>query len=161
MVLFNPHALRAALPPGRRVLGLDPGSKTVGLALSDASLTLASPYRGLARRKMGAMLEEFSAIVRAEEISALVCGLPLGLDGSFGPAARAAQDWAGDLAERLALPACLWDERLSSSAVNRFLITEMDLTRKRRAEVVDKVAAAYMLQGWLDATQAAEKRSAD
>lgn len=152
MALFNPHALRAALTPGHRVLGIDPGSKTIGLATSDRTLTLASPFRGLRKRKMGELMHDFAVIVREEEIGAIVCGLPLSLDGSFGPAARAAQDWITDLSTRLSLPACTWDERLSSSAVNRFLIKEMDLSRQTRAEVVDKVAASYMLQGWLDAT---------
>jgi putative Holliday junction resolvase len=152
MALFNPRDLRAALKPGRRVLGLDPGARVIGLALSDTLLMLASPYRSLPRRKLGDFTREMEAIVRKEEVGGLVCGLPLGLDGSFGPAARAARDWADELATRLDLPLCLWDERLSSSAVNRVLIRDADMTRKRRAEVVDKMAAAYMLQGWLDAT---------
>ncbi|CAI9120620.1 Holliday junction resolvase RuvX [Brytella acorum] len=153
MPLFNPHTLRASIPPGARVLGLDPGSKTIGLALTDVSLTLASPYLGIPRRKLGEVAKTLADIVRKNDIAALVAGLPLSLDGSFGPAARAAQDWMTDLSDRLSLPAALWDERLSSSAVNRFLIQEADMTRKRRAEVVDKMAAAYMLQAWLDATR--------
>ena len=100
------------------------------------------------------MIPQFQALCQKHEIGGLVVGLPLSLDGSFGPAARAASDWASDISDRLGLPACLWDERLSSSAVNRFLVQEADMTRKRRGEVVDKMAAAYMLQGWLDATAA-------
>ncbi|AQS87314.1 Holliday junction resolvase YqgF [Neoasaia chiangmaiensis NBRC 101099] len=152
MPLFNPHELRRAIPAGKRVLGLDPGSKTIGLALTDVSLMLASPYRSIPRKKLGDVATTLAAIVEKEEIGALIAGLPLSLDGSFGPAARAAQDWLTELATRLHLPACTWDERLSSSAVNRFLIQDADMTRKRRAEVVDKMAASYMLQGWLDAT---------
>ncbi|GAB6854581.1 Holliday junction resolvase RuvX [Asaia astilbis] len=152
MSLFNPYALRDALPPGSRLLGLDPGKKTIGIALSDVTLMLASPYQSLKRGKFGETAQELAKIAHKEGIGGLICGLPLSLDGSFGPAARSAQDWMTELSERLELPACCWDERLSSSAVNRFLIQEADMTRKRRAEVVDKMAAAYTLQSWLDAT---------
>ncbi|GBR07754.1 Holliday junction resolvase RuvX [Asaia siamensis] len=152
MSLFNPYALREAFPPGLRLLGIDPGQKTIGLALSDVTLMLASPYKSLKRGKFGETAQEVAKIVQREGIGGLICGLPLSLDGSFGPAARAAQDWMTELSNRLDLPACCWDERLSSSAVNRFLIQEADMTRKRRAEVVDKMAAAYTLQSWLDAT---------
>lgn len=152
MSLFNPYALRDALPPGSRLLGLDPGKKTIGIALSDVTLMLASPYKSLKRGKFGETAQELAKIAHKEGIGGLICGLPLSLDGSFGPAARSAQDWMTELSERLEIPACCWDERLSSSAVNRFLIQEADMTRKRRAEVVDKMAAAYTLQSWLDAT---------
>lgn len=152
MTLFNPHDLRNHLPAAHSVLGLDPGSKQIGVALSDTVLMLASPLTILMRQKMKQMVPVFQELCKKHEIGALVVGLPLSLDGSFGPAARAASDWANDLSERLNLPACLWDERLSSSAVNRFLVQEADMTRKRRGEVVDKMAAAYMLQGWIDAT---------
>lgn len=137
------------------MLGLDPGSKTIGVALTDVSLMLASPFSALKRRKLGENAQELRQIMQQEEVGGLVVGLPLSLDGSFGPAARAASDWATALAERLDLPACVWDERLSSTAVNRFLIQEADMTRGRRAKVVDRMAAAYMLQGWLDATSPA------
>ena len=152
MTLFNPHDLRNHLPAAHSVLGLDPGSKQIGVALSDTALMLASPLTVLMRQKMKQIVPAFQELCKKHEIGALVIGLPLSLDGSFGPAARAASDWANDLSERLNLPACLWDERLSSSAVNRFLVQEADMTRKRRGEVVDKMAAAYMLQGWIDAT---------
>ncbi len=152
MTLFNPHDLRNHLPAAHSVLGLDPGSKQIGVALSDTALMLASPLTVLMRQKMKQIVPAFQELCKKHEIGALVVGLPLSLDGSFGPAARAASDWANDLSERLNLPACLWDERLSSSAVNRFLVQEADMTRKRRGEVVDKMAAAYMLQGWIDAT---------
>lgn len=153
MSLFNPYKLRATLGRHQRVLGIDPGSVSVGLALSDVSLMLASPYRVIKRQKLGQMVAEISAIVAEEGVGALICGLPLSMSGEKGPAAQAAEDWLRDLSIRLNLPACCWDERLSSSAVNRFLIEEADMTRKRRAAVVDKMAASYMLQGWLDATR--------
>ncbi|TPW34658.1 Holliday junction resolvase RuvX [Oecophyllibacter saccharovorans] len=152
MTLFNPKELRALLKPADRVLGLDPGSRQIGVALSDVSLMLASPLTVLKRGKMAVNVKELAALCTQFQIGALVVGLPMSLDGSFGPAARAASDWAKDISDRLECPAAMWDERLSSSAVNRFLIQEADMTRKRRHEVVDKMAAAYTLQGWLDAT---------
>ncbi len=157
MPLFNLSDLRAALPRDSRILGLDPGARTIGLALSDVSLMLASPYAQIARAKLSANAREIAALARREGAGALVVGLPLSLDGSFGPAAQAARDWTRDLSALTGLPAALWDERLSSSAVNRFLIDEADMTRKRRAAVVDQMAAAYMLQGALDASAPASK----
>ncbi len=153
MALFNMPQLRAALPPGSRLLGFDLGTRTIGLALSDVSLMLASPYATLKRGRMAATAAEIAAIVAREGVGGLVGGLPLSLDGSFGPAAQAARDWMRSLSEMTALPAALWDERLSSSAVNRMLIGDLDMTRQRRAAVVDKLAAAYILQAALDASR--------
>ncbi|MCQ4158737.1 Holliday junction resolvase RuvX [Roseomonas sp. GC11] len=150
MPIFNLSELRATLSPGQRLIGLDPGKKIIGVALSDVTLMLASPYRGLPRGKLAANAAEILAIARREGAGGLVVGLPLGLDGSFGPAAQAAKDWAKALSEATALPAALWDERLSSAAVNRMLIEEADLTRAKRAKAVDAAAAAYMLQAALD-----------
>lgn len=152
MALLNMTDLRAGLPRGRRLIGIDPGAKTIGLALSDVLLMLASPYDTLKRGKLSVNAREIAAIAARHEAGGLVCGLPLSLDGSLGPAAQAIRDWAGALSEQTALPVCLWDERLSSSAVNRMLIGEMDMTRAKRAEIVDKLAAAYILQAALDAS---------
>lgn len=152
MPIINLSELRAALSPGQRLIGLDPGKKIIGVALTDVTLMLASPYRGLARGKLAANAAEIGAIARREGAGGLVVGLPLGLDGSFGPAAQAAKDWTRALSEATGLPAALWDERLSSSAVNRMLIQEADLTRAKRAKAVDAAAAAYMLQAALDAS---------
>lgn len=153
MPLFNLAALRAALPAGRRLLGLDPGARQIGVALSDPSLTMAFPHATLRRGKLAANAAEVAAIAAREGAGGLVCGLPLSMDGSFGPAAQAAKDWALALSAACGLPAALWDERLSSAAVNRMLVSEADLTRARRAAVVDRAAAAWMLQGALDATR--------
>ncbi|MBE9606038.1 Holliday junction resolvase RuvX [Acetobacteraceae bacterium H6797] len=161
MPLFNLTDLRAALPRHHRLLGLDPGKKQIGVAVTDVLLMLASPHSVLKRAKLGANAAEINAIARKLEVGGLVVGLPLGLDGSFGPAAQAAKDWAMAISEATGLPAALWDERLSSSAVNRMLIQEADLTRARRAEVVDAAAAAYMLQGALDATRPQEDEGED
>lgn len=153
MTLFNLTDLRAALPRGQRLIGLDPGSKLIGVALSDVLLMLASPYGSLKRGKLRANAAEVAAIAGRQGAGGLVVGLPLGMDGSFGPAAQAAKDWATALGEAAGLPVALWDERLSSMAVNRMLIGEADLTRTRRAAAVDAAAAAYTLQAALDATR--------
>ena len=153
MPLFNMTALRARLDRGQRLLGLDPGSKTIGIALSDVTLLLATPYGSLKRGKMAANATEISRIARREGAFGLVVGLPLSMDGQSGPAAQAARDWTHALSEATGLPAALWDERLSSAAVNRFLVDEADMTRSRRAEVVDRMAAAYLLQAALDASR--------
>ncbi len=153
MALFNLRELRALLGRDQRLIGLDPGSKTIGVALSDVRLMLASPYGSLKRGKLKANALEIAAIARKEGAGGLVVGLPLSMDGTAGPAAQAARDWTLALSEATGLPAALWDERLSSAAVNRFLIGEADLTRKRRAEAVDRAAAAWMLQGALDASE--------
>ncbi|MCC7348897.1 MAG: Holliday junction resolvase RuvX [Variibacter sp.] len=153
MAVFNLTELRAALPRGARLIGLDPGAKLVGLALSDVTLVLASPYGVLKRAKLGANAAEVAAIARKEGAGGLVVGLPLGMDGSFGPAAQAAKDWGRALAEAAGLPVAFWDERLSSAAVNRAMI-EADLSRAKRAERVDAAAAAWMLQAALEASAA-------
>ncbi|WP_270938155.1 Holliday junction resolvase RuvX [Falsiroseomonas oryzae] len=145
--------LRAALPRHARLIGLDPGARTIGIALSDVTLTLASPYGSLRRGKLAANAAEVAAIARKEGAGGLVVGLPLGLDGSFGPAAQAAKDFGRALAEAAGLPVAFWDERLSTAAVQRAMI-EADLTRAKRAKAVDAAAAAYMLQAALDATRA-------
>ena len=154
MPLFNMPQLRSTLPREARLLGLDPGSRTIGLALSDVSLVLASPYGSLRRTKLSVNAEEIVRIARKEGAAGLVCGLPLSMDGSFGPAAQRARDWLLALTDVTGLPGALWDERLSSSAVNRMLISDLDMTRNRRAAVVDKLAAAYILQAALDASAA-------
>jgi putative Holliday junction resolvase len=153
MPLFNMTDLRAGLAPGQRLIGLDPGSRSIGVALSDVGLLLASPYGSLRRGRLATNAAELAAIARREGAGGLVVGLPLAMDGSAGPAAQAARDWAHALSAATRLPAALWDERLSSAAVNRFLIAEADLSRARRAGVVDRMAAAYLLQAALDASR--------
>ncbi len=150
MPLFNMTDLRALLLPGQRLLGIDPGAKSIGLALSDVTLMLATPHSTLKRDKLKANAASIARIAQKEGVGGLVIGLPLSMDGTAGPAAQAARDWTHAMSLETGLPAALWDERLSSSAVNRFLIQEADMTRKRRAEVVDRMAAAYMLQAALN-----------
>jgi putative Holliday junction resolvase len=155
MTLFNMTELRAGLAPGQRLIGLDLGSRIIGVALSDVSLLLATPYGEVRRDKLAGNAARIRSIARREGAGGLVVGLPLSMDGSAGPAAQAARDWTHAITQATGLPAALWDERLSSAAVNRFLIEEADMTRRRRGEVVDRMAASYLLQAALDASRPA------
>ncbi len=145
-------ALRQSLGHEQRLIGLDPGSRVIGVALSDVGLRLGSPYGQLRRGRLRDNAAEILAIARKEGAGGLVVGMPLSMDGSLGPAAQAARDWTLALSEVTGLPAALWDERLSSAAVNRLLVAEADLSRRKRAASVDRMAAAWMLQGALDAS---------
>jgi putative Holliday junction resolvase len=150
MALFNLKDLRGGLQKNQRLLGIDPGRRVIGVALSDVGLRLASPYGSLKRGKLARNAEEIAAIARREGAFGMVVGLPVSMDGTIGPAAQGARDWALALSEATGLPGAMWDERLSSAAVNRFLISAADVSRKRREAVVDQMAAAYLLQGALD-----------
>jgi putative Holliday junction resolvase len=153
MPLLALPALRALLTKDQRLIGIDPGSKTIGVALSDVRLILASPFGAIRRGKLKANAAEILAIARKENAGGLVVGLPLSMDGTSGPAAQAARDWALALSEATGLSAALFDERLSSAAANRFLISEADVSRRKRADSVDRLAASWMLQAALDASQ--------
>ncbi len=152
-------ALAGRLAKGERLLGLDVGSKTIGLALSDRGLTVASPLETLRRGKLADDVAALSDLCAARAVGGLVVGLPVNMDGSEGPRCQSVRQFAANLADRgLDLPVAFWDERLSTAAVERLLIAEADMTRKRRAQVVDKMAAAYILQGALDALAAQRHR---
>lgn len=153
MPLLTLPALRTCLTKDQRLIGIDPGSKTIGLALSDVRLTLASPFGSLKRGKLKANAAEILALARRENAGGLIVGLPLSMDGTHGPAAQGASDWALALSEATGLPAALFDERLSSAAANRFLISEANVSRRKRAESVDRLAASWMLQAALDASR--------
>ena len=146
-----------SLTPGARLLGIDLGEKTIGLALSDTLLTVATPMETLKRGKFTADAAKIEEIVTTHGIGGMVLGLPLNMDGSAGPAAQAARAFGRNLANRFALPIVLWDERLSTAAVTRTLL-DADASRKRRSEVVDKMAAAYILQGALERLRAMRPR---
>ena len=144
------------LGAGRRLLGLDLGEKTIGLAISDSALRVASPLETIRRGKFTRDAAALKRLCAERDVGGLVLGLPVNMDGSEGPRARSVRQFAANLEEiaGLALPIALWDERLSTAAVERFLVEQADMTRKRRGEVVDKMAAAYILQGALDALAA-------
>ncbi len=150
MPLVALDALPALLAPEARLLGLDVGKKTVGLALSDVRRTVASPMETIARTKLAADIERIRAIVTKQAVGGLVAGLPVSMDGTEGPRCQSVRQFAADLAKAIDLPLAFYDERLSTAAVERLLIDEADMSRKRRDEVIDKMAAAYILQGALD-----------
>jgi putative Holliday junction resolvase len=135
--------------PTGPLLGLDLGTKTIGVALCDAGRRIASPLALIERRKFTVDADALLAAATAHSATGLVVGLPLNMDGSEGPRAQATRAFLRNLAPRHSLPVLLWDERLSTAAVTRTLI-EADRSRKRRAKLVDKMAAAYILQGALD-----------
>jgi putative Holliday junction resolvase len=142
----------AALPPQGALLGLDPGEKRIGAAVSDAGRLIASSLATITRKKFSLDAEAILKLYDARQCAGFVIGLPLNMDGSAGPSAQAARAFARNLLGVRDAPLLLWDERLSTAAVTRTLIAG-DASRRRRGEVVDKMAAAYMLQGALDAMQ--------
>jgi putative Holliday junction resolvase len=141
--------LKAAHKPGMRLLGIDPGSKTLGLALSDGLLTVASPLRTLARGKFAADAAQLAKIVASQGVFGFVIGLPLNMDGSEGPRAQSARALMRNLAQFIDLPMAFWDERLTTAAAERALL-EADMSRRKRDERIDAVAASLILQGALD-----------
>ena len=141
-----------ALPPGS-LLGLDLGTKTIGVAVSDPSGLIASPLELIRRTKFTEEAERLFAIMAKRQAVGIVIGLPVNMDGTEGPRAQSARAFGRNLLRLRELDIAFWDERLSSSAVNKFLIGQ-DMTRARRAEVVDKTAAAWILQGALDRLRA-------
>jgi putative Holliday junction resolvase len=149
MGLIILDALPSALRPRQRLLGLDLGEKTIGLALSDTTLSIATPMQTLKRGKFSNDAAILSALIREQDIGALVIGLPLNMDGSEGPSAQSARAFARNFSKVFDIPIVLMDERLSTAAVTRTLI-EADASRARRKELVDKMAAAYILQAVLD-----------
>ena len=142
--------LRSKLATGQRLLGLDIGSKTIGLALSDITLTIATPMETIRRTKFKVDVERLRAIVDDQKIGGFILGWPVNMDGSEGPRCQSTMAFSRNLSEKIDLPQALWDERLSTSAVERTLI-EADRSRARRKQLVDKMAAAYILQGALHA----------
>ncbi len=148
---MNIKEFKSQLPLRKAILGIDYGSKRMGLAVSDLSRTIATSYKILYRRTIEVDLTDLKSVIVEKEIGAIVMGLPLQMNGAEGEIAAEVRKFAAVLEENFALPILLWDERLSSSAVENFLIKEVDLSRKKRAKVLDASAAAYILQGALDA----------
>ena len=149
MICADVSEFAAALPDAGRLAGLDAGTRTVGLATCDAGWSFASPHSTIARTKFGADLAQLRAFIATERIKGLVLGLPLNMDGSDSSRTQSVRQLAKNLAV-LDMPLMFWDERWSTQAVERAMIAE-DLSRKTRAERVDRLAAAYILQGAIDA----------
>ena len=139
----------AALPPSGKLLGLDLGTKTIGVAISDGMRYSATPLETIKRSKFTADAARLLDLIAENAAVGIVLGLPLNMDGSEGPRVQSTRAFARSLAQKTDLPLVFWDERLSTSAVTRMLI-EADTRRDKRAEVVDKLAASYILQGFLD-----------
>lgn len=150
MLIDSAADFAAALPARSRLLGLDVGDTTIGLALSDTSRLIATPHTTIERKKFSKDMDALKAIIAGQGVGGLVIGLPVNMDGSAGPRAQSTRTFVSNLAKHIGLPLLLWDERLSTMAVERMMVEEADLSRKRRAELVDKLAASYMLQGFLD-----------
>ena len=153
MALYNLPEFLSVLPPGARLLGLDPGAKRIGVALSDVNRVVASPYATLVRAKMKQNTAEIAAIVAQEGVCGLVVGLPLDGEQKLGPRAQAARDWAHGISAMLNLPVAMVDESFSTAETHERLIAA-GVSRARRAEIVDKLAAAEILQRALDTMRA-------
>ena len=140
---------REAVPQGGRLVGLDVGSKTIGVALCDAGWSFATPAELIRRTRFNADLERIKAVIAVQRVVGIVIGLPLNLDGSESPRTQSTRAFARNV-EPLGLPVLLWDERWSTQAVERAMI-DADVSRAKRADAIDKMAAAYILQGAIDA----------
>jgi putative Holliday junction resolvase len=149
MPIRNPSDLKSLIKKGERLLGLDVGTKTVGMALSDTRLIVATPLDTIRRTRFRDDVKRLQAEIDRHGVGGIVVGLPLSLDGSEGPRAQSVRQFAQNLLAHRDLPLAFWDERLSTAAVERQMIAA-DLSRKRRGEIIDRVAAAYILQGLLD-----------
>ena len=148
-ILENPKTLPQFIVSGQKLMGLDLGTKTIGLAVSDTTFKIATPLETIKRSKFTKDTKALRAFEETHNIGALVIGLPLNMDGSEGPRVQASRAFARNLLLQKDQPIVFWDERLSTSAVTRTLI-DADMSRAKRANVVDKMAAAYILQGVLD-----------
>jgi putative Holliday junction resolvase len=149
MPLCNPAELKPLLAAGTRLLGLDVGTKTIGMALSDSTHIIATPLDTIRRTRFRDDLKRMLDEIARRQVGGIVIGLPLALDGSDSPRTQGVRQFAKNLMAHTPLPVAFWDERLSTAAVERGMIAA-DLSRRRRAELIDKAAAAYILQGLLD-----------
>lgn len=149
MICNDVEAFAVALPPVTALAGLDLGERTIGVAVSDRLRTVATPLETIRRRKFSDDARRLLAIVEDREIGGILLGLPRNMDGTEGPRCQSTRAFARNLARLTDLPIGFWDERLSTVAAEKALL-EADTTRKRRAEVIDHVAAGYILQGALD-----------
>ena len=150
MPIIEPLNFKKLLIKDKRVLGLDLGSKTIGLAISDSNLVVSSPLITIHRKKFTIDAEILITLINERMVGGLVLGLPVNMDGSEGPRAQSTRQFAQNLIEKIDIPIVFWDERLSSAEVERILINEIDMSRKRRQQVIDKMAAGVILQGFLD-----------
>lgn len=151
MIYETAEDLFRALPMGHRLVGVDVGKKTLGLAISNSELTIASPLMTIRRKKLSLDLIELKNQIDQYKAGGLILGLPVSMDGTEGPACQSVRQFARNAVEAIDIGLAFWDERLSTAAIQRLLVDEADMSRRRRADVVDKMAAAYILQGAIDA----------
>lgn len=149
MIVTDPSELQVLLKKGDRLFGLDLGEKTIGIAMSDILLTVATPLETLPRRKFTTDADALITLIKKHGVGGLVVGLPLNMNGTEGPSAQSARAFVRNFLAKHDLPVLFWDERLSTAAVTRTLI-EADVSRAKRKDVVDKMAASFILQGVLD-----------
>lgn len=157
MAICTLDEIKTLLPAGARLLGLDLGAKTIGMAISDPGFTVASPVGTIRRAKFTKDFETLSATIAERKVGGLIIGLPMNMDGSEGPRCQSTRQFAANFLERMDIPICFWDERLSTAAVERAMIGA-DLSRAKRKRSVDTAAAAYILQGALDTLSYAASR---
>jgi len=150
MIFQSLSELIKFLPKKSRLLGLDVGRKTIGLAVSDSDMKIATTVGTIRRSKFTKDVKNLDAIITERQVTGLVLGLPISMDGSEGPACQSVRQFAVNLDNIVEIGITFWDERLSTSAVERLLTKEADLSRNRRSEIIDTMAAAYILQGALD-----------
>jgi putative Holliday junction resolvase len=151
MTIFSLQEVKSSLKRDQRLLGLDLGSKTIGIAMSDTLLSIASPVETIRRSKFSKDANRLLELIDEHNVGGLILGMPYNMDGTEGPRCQSTRDFAINFQNLRDLPIGIWDERLSTSAVERMLVGDVDMTRNRRSEVIDKLAATYILQGALDA----------
>jgi len=154
--MSNPHSFKhisemvSHLPDGTRLLGLDVGSKTIGLAISDSKFKVAAGIDTIRRTQFNRDAEKLNDIIKDRFVGGLVIGLPISMNGHEGPACQSVRQFGANIINIININITFWDERLSTSAVQRFLTDDADVTRNRRSKIVDKLAATYILQGAMD-----------
>ncbi len=149
MILATAHELSALLKPNMRLMGLDVGEKTIGIALSDVSRMIASPLETIERKTFTKDMERLAQLLDMHRVGGVIIGYPINMNGTEGPRCQSIRQFARNVAEKHPVPLLLWDERMSTMAVERTMI-EAGMTRQRRDQIVDKLAASYILQGFLD-----------
>jgi putative Holliday junction resolvase len=150
MPLIEPNEMTIKIVPQARLIGLDLGTKTIGLAVSDSAYAVASPLQTIRRTKFTADAKQLLEIITEKNVGGIVLGLPRNMDGTEGPRAQSTRAFAQNMIGKTDLPIAFWDERLTTAEAERVLINQADMTRKRRGEVIDKMAAAIILQNFMD-----------
>ena len=156
MIHEEVSAFANTIQPNHSLIGLDLGTKTIGVAVSDTILSVATPIKTIKRKKFSIDAELLLGVISSKSCCGVIIGLPKNMDGSEGPRAQSTRAFARNFSVKTNLPITFWDERLSTVAAEKALL-EADTTRKRRAEVIDHVAAAYILQGFLDRLRVLQK----